>query len=1128
MSSSIQRLSIAAALALHACFPASAQPAPGLDAWGIPKIETMYPLLTEIRGNVHSISTMPRGELAALAPSGLHLFDGTRWTRQAGIDLPHQAIALEGGRVLISCLQGIVELSSRPEGGYAQRIINAPEAMRGIHALMSVATARGHVFGLRGSDLLEIDPAGVTSNHKLPNWANTVFSIGDEIYFTGGATAGINRWDWEKKSLVDCSRFLEIVNYSWPRYSTPRAEGGVWIMTESNVIVGFDGERSWVWPGDARIANRSIHVKSLIEIAPNELALSTSTEGLLIFDAAGKLVRQISKEHGLDVSVAQAGLDAQGGLWIATLESLSRVSLDFQTLVFDERHGLTERVSALAFFRDRLYLATDAGLFVNAANPQSMGQAFELVAESRNMADLFAYDDHLFGAGTQLMALNAQGEVYVISTDGGTSFWQPSRFPNLMLAGNYKGVQIFEKIDGRWTKAELLEGSEVFSLSESRDGAIWGGLGNDKIARISLGEPGERRIDYMPIPMPMNGAWSMPVRIEGEVYINSAPCSRWDTERQVWVEDPSMIYSVGEAPFGFEQVFGRSREDAYVGMNSSHGDTLRRPNASVIGAISSLGNAVDARATSLAYDAQGTAWIGGPFGLARALAPLAPVPALADLPRVHRLVSTRDGVSLPIPEPGGPPLALKPRQDSLLLEVALQNFAGSQHNQYQTFIEGIDSEWSAYSRIAFREITNLAPGSYLIRARARNAAGQTSAALELPIVLLAPWYERAWAYPLYFVVFAGLILGIVRRATQQHIRKAKQLQRLVRERTREIDAKNLALERQAETLEKQNMKLAEKTDELEATTGSLTETLRQLQEAQEQLVATARTAGKAEIATNVLHNVGNVLNSLNVSLTTVSQKVANSNVSRLSRLASMLEERRGDIDEFLARDPRGKHVPEYVIKLAAALSQETQSIAEEIASMGSEVEHIKRIVSAQQAHAKGSHSAEAVNLARLCHKAISITQGGDPLAPCRLVNEIPAHLEIVADKHRVLEVLLNLLRNARDAVIAQGGGEVAVAARKTADGGSIALTVKDDGVGFSPELGVKLFSHGFTTKSNGHGFGLHSAANTAKTLGGELALSSPGEGQGATATLTLPLAPPAKRAPEEPLLQAVEGRPTVR
>lgn len=110
------------------------------------------------------------------------------------------------------------------------------------------------------------------------------------------------------------------------------------------------------------------------------------------------------------------------------------------------------------------------------------------------------------------------------------------------------------------------------------------------------------------------------------------------------------------------------------------------------------------------------------------------------------------------------------------------------------------------------------------------------------------------------------------------------------------------------------------------------------------------------------------------------------------------------------------------------------------------------------------------------------------------------------DKHKILQILTNLLRNAKHAVEDFGRPAGRIAVTIDADGERSRIAVTDNGVGIAPENLTRIFRHGFTTKKNGHGFGLHSGANAAKEMSGRLSVHSAGPGTGATFTLELPVA----------------------
>ncbi len=1086
-------------------------PSAAIAHWGSPRVETFYPRDTGVSGKIHSFSTLPNGELAILTSAGYFTFDGTNWEQIPGLIWAyHSLLDPEKKEAVVAYRDGLARLTPDPFGSYQIKpIANSEKYPSGLPSLENVATARNHYFGLTGPHLVIVDPQGDLAVQRLPNWATTCFAIGDEIYVTGGIENLLAKWNWETNALNDVTNMLDGAGvYDWIVKVTPRKEGGVWLLTQNNNIIAFDGTSTKLWPGSATIAQHEARVTCFVETTNGALAIGTSNHGLLVIEHDGRIRLQYSKRHDLDdVYIQQAGIDPQGGIWIATENSITRVPSESQSILFNENHGLAEDIKSLILFHGHLYLGTSRGLYVDNPNAADMDETFVLLKEHNDIQDMIAVDDALFITGGSTLIMSPDQEFQEFDHAGSTNLHQPSRYPNVVLAGNFRGILRFEKRNGKWTFVGALDGPEqdIYNIAEDQYGNLFGSLGNSYIARIHLTDTGGH-FENILLPNPTNGSWSTPVNIEGDIYVNTEPTLRWDQQAQFFVSDPEMIYYPGAPPYGFEQVYGRSAEDAYVAINARSGQTVPRPIKQVIGDISSIGFSIDTRANCIAQSENGYIWAGGSFGviLANNNAPSPTTKAIK--PRLNRIYLTKDQSPLPIVATAENPIVLKHSQNSIQFEIEFPNFNATGHHLYQIHVEGIDESWSKFSDTAWRELNNLRPGDYILQVNSIDATGHTYSADDYYFRILQPWYAETWAFVLYLVTLVLIIVVIVRYYNRAQINRARHLHKLVQERTKEIESKNAELQQQATILEKQNEELEDKTEELTTTTESLTQTLNQLQEMQDQLVATARTAGKAEIAINVLHNVGNVLNSLNVSVNVLSERTQGSNAIKLTRIAGLVEKHKENITDFIASDPRGKNVPNYLIQLSKALEEEVATNLHELGIMNDDIDHIKSVIAAQQTHAKSNSIIEEFPIRELCETALSIVGNERTKTHIEVINDVPESITLTNDKHRLLDIILNLISNALDAIDEQMPeiGVLTLQARHDPESGEIVFSVNDNGTGITPENQEKLFRHGFTTKANGHGFGLHSCANAANVIGGKLILTSPGVGRGATATLTLP------------------------
>jgi signal transduction histidine kinase len=264
----------------------------------------------------------------------------------------------------------------------------------------------------------------------------------------------------------------------------------------------------------------------------------------------------------------------------------------------------------------------------------------------------------------------------------------------------------------------------------------------------------------------------------------------------------------------------------------------------------------------------------------------------------------------------------------------------------------------------------------------------------------------------------------------------------------------------------------------------------------------------AEVATNVLHNVGNVLNSVNVSAEAVAGKVRQFRITNLKSVADLLREHSHDLPEFLSRDPRGMKLPDYLTKLADHLAEPQKAILEEVNSLRDNIEHIKGIVAMQQTHARRSGVLENLSAVDLMEDAIRINSAAFMRHAVNLEREFEDVPTLLTDRHLVLQILVNLLSNAKYALDNVACERRMVLRISSLGNDEVKFTVSDNGVGIEQENLTRIFQHGFTTKRDGHGFGLHSGALAARALGGKLTAHSDGLGKGSIFTLELPLSPP--------------------
>jgi PAS domain S-box-containing protein len=283
----------------------------------------------------------------------------------------------------------------------------------------------------------------------------------------------------------------------------------------------------------------------------------------------------------------------------------------------------------------------------------------------------------------------------------------------------------------------------------------------------------------------------------------------------------------------------------------------------------------------------------------------------------------------------------------------------------------------------------------------------------------------------------------------------------------------------------------------------------ELHQLHQELVRVSHQAGMAAVAGEVLHNAGNVLGSTGVAVATLERHVHELRAGELAQAVALVDEHAGALDRFVRDDPRGQHLIEVLGGLAEHFAAEQQELDRELHALQQNVVHLTRVIHAQQSHARSAGVLETISVADLVDAVLRLQAPSWAelgIAVEREIADVPA---LHIDRHRVMEVLINLVSNARQSL--RDSGQPAPRLRIRAEPAgpdTVRIHVADNGLGIAADHREQIFRLGFTTKQNGGGIGLHSSGNIAQQLGGSLSFHSDGPGQGAVFTLALPIVPP--------------------
>jgi len=275
----------------------------------------------------------------------------------------------------------------------------------------------------------------------------------------------------------------------------------------------------------------------------------------------------------------------------------------------------------------------------------------------------------------------------------------------------------------------------------------------------------------------------------------------------------------------------------------------------------------------------------------------------------------------------------------------------------------------------------------------------------------------------------------------------------------------------------------------------------------QKLLVIARQAGMSEVATTILHNIGNILNSANLSANLIKENLQQNYYQKFFTIIEMIKQNSGHLGEYLSTDKKGKLIPDYLNELSEIMLKEHQRNIDEINNLDKNLEYIKTVVNLQKTVGGVSEFSEKIFIPDLIDTAIKMSANPE-FDKLIIIHKHYSHDPVIfADKSKLLQIFINLFQNAKDALLEDKSNN-----KKTINfsinekrANKIIIKVADNGIGIPPEYSDRIFSFGFTTKKNGHGFGLHSAALSAQNMGGSLQGKSAGTGCGTEFVLTLPI-----------------------
>jgi PAS domain S-box-containing protein len=1212
---------------------------------GAPSFVVLGPEALGLSAAPVDLQLLPDGRILVASPRELAFGDGVRWEAFRSVEelLPIHAVAVDRDGQIYTGMEGGIARIDLSEGArwHLTPLTKLPRDAASQNATLSaVAIFPDHWYWYGGSgSIISWRPGQTASVVGNAAASERIFRLGNDVFASDESSGGLSllRAGGPAEKVLAA----ETVVSESVTSAIPFGPGQLLVGTGGAGLKIFDGKtfRPFGPPGLLRGRQR---ITDLCATGEGFFAAAIDTVGIVFFDHEGRTVQVLERslDHRL-ARVRRLQYSGEGVLWALLNDGVARV--EFPSPVSHFESLLTSGLAYAQPLRHagELWILADGRAMRGVYDASKRLERFEEnTPPGRFMFTLMEVDGQLFASNERgifiykadrwrmILGGIANARLGVANSTADGIFY--------VARGEYGTIQQSGP-DFTVRQIPMPELGDSYNSVVDSAGIGWIELGMSRVGRLDP-HGGKPTLQILGASDGLMTSWIEAYVLDGVARFHAAnKLFRFDDAQWKFVEDRELLARYPQLALAG----GRPVTDSFGRLwYTDHGVPQAIDRGAAGANLSVKITPVGFGPTIYTAQDDGVVWMFARRRLARMDLRLPPRP---DSPLRGLITSVQFSASgRRLFAPAASLGSLNYADNSLVIHFAAPANPFAAPITFEVLLEGAGTQWVSTGAVGSAAFNRLKEGAYVFRVRPVAGGATRGAEARLQFTVRPPWFRTPLAWSIYSVATVGSFIFAVWLSSFLQRRKNERLERLVAERTEELNATNAQLGRQIqetteksaalsvseeryrllnagleERVEQRTAELAEASGLLDAMlentpdliyfknresrfvrfsrafaqrfaiadpksirgktdfdffsaehaqvayddeqkiirtgeaivgkleketyadghvtwalttkmpwrdgTGAIVgsfgiskdvtawkEAEASLAETHKRLVDASRQAGMAEVATGVLHNVGNVLNSVNVSATLVIDRVRRTKAVNLGKVATLLAEHKSDLAEFLTEDPRGRTIPAYLASLADMLAAEHKQDVAELEHLCKNIAHIKDIVSMQQSFARSSGVTEMVAVADLVEDALRMN--ADSLAGhgVETVRDFQFSPVMPIDRHKVLQILVNLIGNAKQACKETGCPEKRVTVRITGDERQVTIAVTDNGVGVPAENLARIFSHGFTTKKNGHGFGLHSGALAARELGGSLRVHSDGIGRGATFTLEIPF-----RKPEE-------------
>ena len=595
------------------------------------------------------------------------------------------------------------------------------------------------------------------------------------------------------------------------------------IGTRLNGFFLYDGNTLTPFPTEVDEYLKKSVANHGTRLSSGDFALATRFGGLVIIDSNGGLKYIFDKTSGLqDEDVKYVFQDSQGNLWLCLDNGISKIEYTSPFSIYDSRIGLPGIILSVARHRSDLYVGTTRRLYVSPPDSKTFHPVQGI---SSSCWSLLSIEDAVLAATSQGVFLIKKRIKQKIITDLSFVLVPSRRIPNRTWCGTNKGLIALSQKNGQWIEEHRFEtiNQDIRAITEDKNGNLWLATSTGSVLKMDFPINNNQQHHQQPVVTWYETSHGLP---GGPVYAAlAAGHVMFATEKGIYRFDKKKNRFIPDQTIGEEFAGGRpdSRrvfhivedKNKHIWVHSQSRNYQFIPRSEGAFTIYSVPfrRIPIIQVNTIYPDPDGkTTWFASFDGLIRYDTTVKKNYRQLFRTLIRRVLINEkqenerrifDGCvkKSKTGKVGNPLFTVIEYSDrNLNFEFAAPFFEIETETRYQYFLEGYDSDWSVWSKASKKSYTNLDPGVYSFRVRARNVYHHLGNEDIFKFKILPPWYRTWWAFLIYGIGLFLLMFLVVKWRSNKLQREKQKLEHTIKQRTKEIQEKNRQLKDQSDKL----------------------------------------------------------------------------------------------------------------------------------------------------------------------------------------------------------------------------------------------------------------------------------------------------------------------------------------